>query len=113
MVSPKVSKRASQTPPSPIRKLAHLATQARARGTKVYHLNIGQPDITTPKEYWDGVANYKASVLAYEQSQGNDRLMKAWSVYMNRSLGLATKPEDFLITTGASEALIFAFMVCS
>ncbi len=113
MVSPHVSRRASQTPPSPIRKLAYLAAEARSRGTKVYHLNIGQPDITTPKEYWDGVAEYKSSVLAYEQSQGNERLMKAWSAYMNRTLKLATKPEDFLITTGASEALIFAFMVCS
>jgi aspartate aminotransferase len=107
-----LSQRARLTPPSPIRRLAHLSTQAKANGTKVYHLNIGQPDIETPKEFLDGIKNYSEKVLAYEGSAGNEQLRKAWSNYMNASLGLSTEPAQFLITTGASEALIFVFMIC-
>jgi len=107
-----ISSRALRTPPSPIRKLAYLATQAKARGTSVFHLNIGQPDIKSPKEFFEGIALYQQEVVAYEQSQGNAELSNAWSAYMNRTLGLATVPEHFLITTGASEALIFVFMLC-
>ncbi|MCO6429584.1 MAG: pyridoxal phosphate-dependent aminotransferase [Deltaproteobacteria bacterium] len=108
----KLSQRALQTPPSPIRRLAHLASQARRAGTKVYHLNIGQPDIESPPEFYEGVRRFSDKVLAYEASSGNDRLREAWSAYMNKTLGLATSSSDFLITTGASEALIFLFMTC-
>jgi aspartate aminotransferase len=107
-----LSTRAKNTPPSPIRKLAHLAREAEARGTKVFYLNIGQPDIVTPREFFEGVREWKDKIVSYERSDGNQRLKSAWSAYMNASLSLVTKPDDFLITTGASEALGFLFMAC-
>jgi aspartate aminotransferase len=108
-----LSKRALQTPPSPIRKLAGHARNAKAKGTTVYHLNIGQPDIPTPKEYFDGLAKYNDKVVAYESSEGNLQLRTAWSKYMQKTIGVTKPAEEFLITTGASEALIFLFMICS
>jgi aspartate aminotransferase len=108
----KLSNRARKTPPSPIRKLAHLATRAKKAGTHVFHLNIGQPDIESPIEFHEGLHLYKQKVVAYEQSQGNEGLCIAWSNYTNRTLGLHTSPEQFLITVGASEALVFLFMIC-
>lgn len=107
-----LSRRARNTPPSPIRRLAHLAVAARQAGKKVYPLNIGQPDIRSPEEFFTGVHGYSEKIVAYEQSQGNDELRRVWSAYMNSTLGLSTRPEDLLITTGASEALIFVFMIC-
>ena len=107
-----ISNRARITPPSPIRKLAHLATKAKKAGTHVYHLNIGQPDIASPREFFDGIRQFDQPVVAYEQSQGNEGLCNAWSQYINRTLGLVTKPEHFMITMGASEALIFLFETC-
>jgi aspartate aminotransferase len=107
-----LSERARNTPPSPIRKLAHLANKAKKSGVHVYHLNIGQPDIESPKEFFDGLALFKQKVVAYEQSQGNESLCVAWSKYINRTLRLNTTPEQFLITMGASEALVFLFMTC-
>jgi len=112
MPIPGLSSRALNTPPSPIRKLTPLARQAKLAGKKVYHLNIGQPDIKSPKEYFEGVGLFHQDVLAYEDSQGNETLCRAWSEYTNRQLGLKTRPDNFLITSGASEALIFVFMVC-
>jgi aspartate aminotransferase len=108
----RVSNRARITPPSPIRKLAHLAVKAKKAGTHVYHLNIGQPDIESPKEFFDGIQLFHQKVVAYEQSQGNEGLCKAWSKYINRTLQIDTNPEQFLITVGASEALVFLFMTC-
>ena len=107
-----VSDRARKTPPSPIRKLAHLAIQAKKAGTHVYKLNIGQPDIKSPREYFDGLRLFDEEVIAYEESQGNENLCRAWSKYINRTLGIETHPEQFLITVGASEALMFTFMTC-
>jgi aspartate aminotransferase len=112
MVPIRVSNRAHNTPPSPIRKLAHLAAAAKKSGTHVYHLNIGQPDIESPQQFFDGLHDYKQRVVAYEQSQGNEKLSIAWSRYINKTLQLNTTPEQFLITTGASEALVFLFMTC-
>jgi len=112
MTQTQLSNRARITPPSPIRKLAHLATKAKKAGIHVYHLNIGQPDIESPLEFFDGVRLYKQSVVAYEQSQGNENLCVAWSKYINRTLQIETSPEQFLITVGASEALVFLFMTC-
>lgn len=108
----RISNRARITPPSPIRKLAHLATKAKKSGTHVYHLNIGQPDIESPKEFFDGLHMFKHKVVAYEQSQGHEGLCIAWSKYINRTLQLDTIPEHFLITVGASEALVFLFETC-
>jgi len=107
-----ISNRARITPPSPIRKLAHLAVKAKKSGTHVYHLNIGQPDIESPKEFFDGLRKFDQKVVAYEQSQGNDVLCSAWARYVNRTLGLETVPDQYIITMGASEALVFMFEIC-
>jgi aspartate aminotransferase len=108
----KLSNRARNTPPSPIRKLAHLAAKANKSGLAVYHLNIGQPDIESPEEFFEGLRRFNQTVIAYEQSQGNESLCTAWSKYVNKTLNLQTTPEQFLITVGASEALVFLFMTC-
>ena len=110
--APKISARALLTPPSPIRKLSGLANRTKAAGISVYHLNIGQPDIVSPPEFFEGMATFKEKVLAYEDSRGLARLREAWSDYSNKTSGFKTSAEDFIITTGASEALIFAFNVC-
>jgi aspartate aminotransferase len=112
MTNIKLSDRARTTPPSPIRKLAHLANKAKKSGIHVYHLNIGQPDIESPKEFFDGLNLFKQPVIAYEQSQGNEGLCTAWSNYINKTLRIKTTPEQFLITMGASEALVFLFNTC-
>jgi aspartate aminotransferase len=108
----KISDRGRNTPPSPIRKLAHLAGRAGKSGTHVYHLNIGQPDIESPEEFFEGLRLFDQKIVAYEQSQGNESLSIAWSKYINKTLNLKTRPENFLITVGASEALVFLFMIC-
>lgn len=107
-----LSDRARNTPPSPIRKLAPLANKAKKSGIHVYHLNIGQPDIESPREFFEGLHLYQQKVVAYEQSQGNEHLCAAWSKYINKTLGIGTTPQQFLITMGASEALVFLFMTC-
>jgi aspartate aminotransferase len=112
MTNTKLSDRARNTPPSPIRKLAHLANRAKKSGIHVYHLNIGQPDIDSPKEFFDGLRLFQQPVVAYEQSQGYEGLCIAWSKYFNKTLQLDTTPEQFLITMGASEALVFLFNTC-
>jgi aspartate aminotransferase len=112
MTQIQLSNRARITPPSPIRKLAHFADKAKKAGIHVYHLNIGQPDIESPREFFDGLQLFKQNVVAYEQSQGNESLCIAWSKYINRTLQIDTSPEQFLITVGASEALVFLFMTC-
>lgn len=106
-----LSHRATKTPPSPIRKLAGLAHQAETRGLHVYRLNIGQPDVASPQEFLDGVHKSVSPVVAYEGSQGSARLLSVWSEYLNRGYSLGVTPAQMLITMGASEALIFAFMV--
>lgn len=103
-----LSKRGRNAPPSPIRKLAPLAQQAMARGTRIYHLNIGQPDISTPAQFFEGLGGVQEKVLAYEPSRGNEQLCLEWSRWMNEHLQLSTTPEQFLITFGASEALLYA-----
>ena len=106
------SQRATKTPPSPIRKLAGLAQQAAERGVHVYRLNIGQPDLKSPPEFLDGIARSLQPVVAYEASQGSSRLLSVWCDYLNSAYSLGITPKEMLITVGASEALIFAFMVC-
>lgn len=106
------SQRATKTPPSPIRKLAGLAQQAAERGVHVYRLNIGQPDLKSPPEFLDGIAKSLQPVVAYEASQGSSRLLSVWCDYLNSAYSLGITPKEMLITVGASEALIFAFMVC-
>ncbi len=108
----KLSHRAEKTPASPIRKLAGLAQKAADSGTHVYRLNIGQPDLLSPHEFLDGISQAVKPIVAYEASQGSQQLLSAWSGYLNRGFNLGITPEQILITMGASEALIFAFMVC-
>ncbi|NMC63311.1 MAG: aminotransferase class I/II-fold pyridoxal phosphate-dependent enzyme, partial [SAR324 cluster bacterium] len=113
MTNPNLSHRASIIPASPIRKLAPLANTAKAKGLRVYHLNIGQPDIKSPQEFFEGLQKFSNDVIAYEQSKGNETLCQAWSSYMNKTTNLNTRPEQFQITAGGSEAIIFALMCCA
>lgn len=98
-------------PASPIRKLVPLAEDAQKRGNKVYFLNIGQPDIPTPSEYYDAIRKANLEVLAYSHSAGNESLRKKIAEYYTR-LGLSVNTDEVLVTTGASEALLFIFMTC-
>jgi aspartate aminotransferase len=112
MALPPTSQRALKTPASPIRRLAGLAQAAEERGTKVYRLNIGQPDLPSPPEFLEAIANTTSPIVAYEASQGCSHLVQSWSANLNRDYGLGVTEREMLITMGASEALIFAFMVC-
>ncbi len=102
-----ISKRGQKLPPSPIRKLIPYSELAKKKGIHVYHLNIGQPDIETPPEFWNAVKNYAQKVLAYGNSQGMADYLDKLSEYYNRC-NLRINPEDIIVTTGGSEAIIFA-----
>jgi len=97
-------------PASPIRKLVPYAEAAKKKGTKVYHLNIGQPDIETPKQCLDAVRNADFKVLEYSHSAGNESYRKKLVQYYKK-VGINVTPEQIIITTGGSEAIIFGFMV--
>lgn len=97
-------------PASPIRKLVPYANAAKARGVKVYHLNIGQPDIETPAEMWESIRNYDQKVLAYGDSAGLVEFRRALVPYYQQ-FDIQVTPEEMLITTGGSEALHFAMMI--
>jgi len=105
-----MSKRALEIQESPIRKLIPFSDDAKKRGIHVYHLNIGQPDIETPPEFWNAVKNYSNKVLAYGHSQGQASYLKALSDYYKRN-NLDIEPEHLFITTGGSEAIVFAFLL--
>ena len=94
---------------SPIRKLAPFATAAKAEGVKVYHLNIGQPDIITPIGFFDAVKNFDKKVLEYAGSQGIPELIEAIRKYYT-TYDMNFANEDIIITNGGSEALLFSFM---
>ncbi len=98
-------------PASPIRKLVPYAEAAKKKGTKVYHLNIGQPDIETPKQCLDAVRNSDFKVLEYSHSAGNESYRKKLTQYYKK-VGINITPEQIIITTGGSEAIIFGFMAC-
>ncbi len=98
-------------PASPIRKLVPYADAAKKRGTKVYHLNIGQPDLETPKAFWDKLAHMDMKVLSYCPSDGFASYREKFSQYYN-NIGIKVAPSDFIITNGGSEALLFAMMSC-
>ncbi len=104
-----MSNRISAFQCSPIRRLSPFARDAVKRGIKVYHLNIGQPDIKTPKQVIEAVRNYDETIIAYGNSEGRQELREALPAYYAK-YGLAVEAEDILITTGGSEALQFAFM---
>jgi aspartate aminotransferase len=98
-------------PSSPIRKLVPLAEAAKRAGRKVYHLNIGQPDIATPQQALDAVKNCSATIVEYGHSAGNESFRRGFAAYY-QNLGINVQYEDILITTGGSEAILFAFMAC-
>jgi aspartate aminotransferase len=100
-------------PASPIRKLAPLAELAKARGTRVYHLNIGQPDIETPSCMRDRLKQIETKVLEYSPSSGTPEFIRSLQRYYERRLGMRLDPSQILATTGGSEAILFAFMACA
>ena len=108
---PKISDRAEVMPASPIRKLAPLASAAKQRGTHVYHLNIGQPDLPTPQEGLDAMRHIDRKVLEYSPSQGfrsfREKLTKYYEKYQ-----IHLSADDIIITSGGSEAVLFAFLSC-
>lgn len=108
---PKISNRGEAMPQSPIRKLAPLAVSAKERGVKVYHLNIGQPDLATPQVALDALKTIDRKVLEYSPSQGyqsyRDKLVGYYAKY-----NIKVTADDIIITTGGSEALQFAFLSC-
>lgn len=106
-----ISKRGLQMPASPIRKLVPYAEAAKKKGIKVYHLNIGQPDIETPKLVLDAVRNSDFKVLEYSHSAGNETYRKKLVDYY-KTVGIDVNYNQIIITTGGSEAIQFAFMAC-
>ena len=108
---PHISERAIEMPQSPIRKLAPLATEAEARGTTIYHLNIGQPDLKTPEVGLDVLRNIDRKTLEYSPSQGflsyRQKLVQYYAAY-----DIELSVDDIIITTGGSEAVLFAFLSC-
>jgi aspartate aminotransferase len=105
---PKLSTRAVAFPSSPIRKLAAAADAAKQRGRRVFHLNIGQPDIETPPEFFQAIAEANLQVLSYSPSPGYPGLRQAIAEYYQR-LGYPIELPQVIVTTGASEAITFAF----
>lgn len=108
---PEISMRAQEMPESPIRKLAPMATAAEERGIKVYHLNIGQPDMPTPQIGLDSLKHIDRKVLEYSPSQGHLSYRKKLVNYYAK-YNIDVLPDDIIITTGGSEAVLFAFMSC-
>ncbi len=107
---PKLSTRSYEMPASPIRKLVPLADQAKKRGIKVYHLNIGQPDIKTPEVALEPLHNFKPeTIIEYTNSAGLESYRRALAEYY-RKVGINVDYTDILITAGGSEALFFTFM---
>lgn len=108
---PHISLRGNEMPASPIRKLVPLADEAKAKGIKVYHLNIGQPDLPTPQVALDAIKNIDKKVLEYSPSDGyksyREKLVKYYEKY-----NIHLTSEDIIITTGGSEAVLFAFLSC-
>jgi len=106
---PILSEKAILMPASPIRKLVPYSEKAKTLGITVYHLNIGQPDIETPEVALNAVKNLDRKVIEYSHSAGFESYRNALSAYYVKN-GIRVSPEDIIITTGGSEALIFGFM---
>jgi aspartate aminotransferase len=108
---PSVSERGKAMPASPIRKLVPFAEEAKRKGRKVYHLNIGQPDIPTPEVALDALRNIKLKVLEYSHSAGNESYRRKLALFY-QNIGIDIDYTELLVTTGGSEAILFAFMSC-
>ena len=108
---PKISNRGVEMPASPIRKLVPLSDSAKARGLKVYHMNIGQPDLASPEIALKAIRNIDRKVLEYSPSMGlRSYREKLVSYYAKFNINVAA--DDIIITTGGSEAVLFAFLAC-
>lgn len=108
---PKISERGIEMPNSPIRKLAPLSDSAKIRGLKVYHLNIGQPDLPTPQEGLDALKKIDRKILEYSPSDGFRSYREKLVGYYNK-YNINVSADDIIITTGGSEAVLFAFLAC-
>ena len=108
---PKISQRGKEMPASPIRRLAPLANEAKARGVKVYHLNIGQPDLPTPQKALDALKTIDRKILEYSPSQGFLSLREKLRAYY-RKFRIELSVNDIIVTSGGSEAVLFAFLAC-
>ncbi len=106
---PNISERGKIMPASPIRKLVPLSNKAKERGVKVYHLNIGQPDIPTPEVALEAVRNIDRKILEYSPSEGLLSLRQKLQTYYQR-FNIEVDVDDIIVTTGGSEAVLFAFM---
>lgn len=111
MRRPAVSQRGAQMPASAMRKLAPLAEAAKARGVTVIHLNIGQPDIETPPEFWEAVRSFPEQTLAYGPSEGRAECIESMIKYYAH-FDIPLMPENIIITTAGSESLLFALLAC-
>ncbi len=107
----RISDRGQQMPASPIRKLVPFAEAAKKKGTRVYHLNIGQPDIETPAPILDAVKNADIKVLEYSHSAGNESYRRKLVEYYKK-VGIEVTHDQIMITTGGSEAILFGFFTC-
>jgi len=108
---PTISQRGQEMPASPIRKLVPYAEAAKKKGTRVYHLNIGQPDIETPPSTLDAVRHFPFKVLEYSHSAGNESYRRKLVKYYAAN-GIDINYEQIIITTGGSEAILFGFLGC-
>ena len=101
----KISINANRCEPSPMRKFHPLAVKAQKQGKTIYHLNIGQPDLPTPEAFYEQVRTFNRSTIAYAESPGMPVLIDAIRNYYNK-LDVDLSPDDILITSGGSEALL-------
>ena len=108
---PGISEKGRLMPASPIRKLVPFAEEAKRKGRKIYHLNIGQPDIPTPQVALDAIHNNTLKVVEYSHSAGNESYRRKLSEYY-RNIDIDVDHTQIIITTGGSEAILFALMSC-
>jgi aspartate aminotransferase len=108
-----LSRRGQAMPVSPIRKLAPLADAAKARGIRVLHLNIGQPDIETPACMRERLGQWNERVIEYSPSTGTPEFLRSMQLYYSRRVGVDLTKSQILATTGGSEAILFALMTCA
>jgi len=108
---PSISEKGKSMPASPIRKLVPYAEEAKRKGRKVYHLNIGQPDIQTPEVALNALRNINLKVIEYSHSAGNESYRRKLASYYQK-IGININHTEMLITTGGSEAILFALMAC-
>ena len=108
---PSISEKGKKMPASPIRRLVPYSEAAKRKGRKVYHLNIGQPDIPTPEVALDAIKNFNLKVIEYSHSAGNESYRRKLATYYGK-LGIHTDHTEMIVTTGGSEAVMFALMSC-